>query len=139
MTLYLDTEFNGFGKELISIALVSDKGGEFYAVRNLPTFIHPWVAEHVIPFLIQDSEDDFTLRFRIANYLRHHEGEQIIADWPEDFVHLMYCLCEPGGFSQRLELDLRLINSGDIKPEVPHNALSDARALMHWHKLSMAA
>lgn len=24
-------------------------------------------------------------------------------------------------------------SSGETKPEIPHNALSDARALMHWH------
>ena len=29
--------------------------------------------------------------------------------------------------------DMRLVVSGDVKPERPHNALSDARALMYWH------
>jgi hypothetical protein len=136
MALYLDTEFNGFGGALISIALVSDMGGknsEFYGVRHLPSKIHPWVAEHVVPFIVQEPDDDHVLKSRLAQFLRYHEGEPIIADWPEDFVHLLYCLCEPNGVSQRIELDMRLIESGEIKPEIPHNALSDARALMHWH------
>lgn len=133
--LFLDTEFNGFGGALISIALVSDKGGknsEFYAVRCLPSKIHPWVQEHVVPYLVLPSEDDHVLRARLAQFLRHHAGEPVIADWPEDLAHLLYCLCEAGGISQRIELDLRLIESGELNSRMPHNALADARALMHW-------
>lgn len=139
MTLYLDTEYNGFGGRLISLALVSDKDGEFYCVLDLPSKVHPWVAEHVVPFLMLDAEPDHVFRYRLKHFLDHHSGEEIIADWPEDFVHLMNCMCEPNGISFKIELDMRLINSGDLKPEVPHNALSDARALMHWHKLARAA
>lgn len=135
MTLYLDTEFNGFGGALISLALVSDRGGEFYAVRHLPAKIDPWVAEHVVPYLAAVEKEDHVIRAHLKRFLDAHDGEPVVADWPEDFVHLMQLMCEPGGISFNIELDMSLINSGDVKSAIPHNALSDARALMEWHKI----
>lgn len=132
--LYLDTEFNGFDGQLISLALVSSEDGEeFYGVLPLPSKIHPWVKEHVIPYLVQDSEPHHMFRSRLALYLLRHQHETIIADWPADFVHLLECLYEPNGMSYKIELDFRLVNSGKLDPVIPHNALSDARALMYWH------
>jgi hypothetical protein len=135
MALYLDTEFNGFGGALISIALVSSRNtdDEFYAVRHLPTKIVPWVAEHVVPFLVADAMEDWQIRGKLVAYLRRHSDETIFADWPEDFVHLMMLLCEPGGIRTDLELSMRLIAVEGVAPAIPHNALSDARALMAQH------
>jgi hypothetical protein len=134
MALYLDTEFNGFHGELISIALISSvTGKEFYEVLPLPKAILPWVSKNVIPILNQQPEDLQKLRRKLYNYLKYHEGEPIYADWPEDLSHLLNLLCEPNGVTFLLELDLRLIHSGELKSEIHHNALSDARALMHWH------
>ena len=45
MRYFLDTEYNGFGGELLSIALSPELGDEeFYATFPLPQQIHPWVA-----------------------------------------------------------------------------------------------
>ena len=45
---FLDTEFNGFGGELLSLALVPDEGDrEFYVVLPLPDTLDPWVERHV--------------------------------------------------------------------------------------------
>ena len=132
--LYLDTEFNGFHGELISIALISSvTGKEFYEVLPLPETIHSWVKKNVIPVLNQQPEPFQTIRHRLYHFLKYHDGEPIVADWPEDLSHLLNLLCEPDGVSFRLELDLRLIQSGELHSEIHHNALSDARALMHWH------
>jgi hypothetical protein len=52
MRYFLDTEFNGFGGELISLALVPEHGDqEFYVVLPLPETLHPWVERHVVPYL----------------------------------------------------------------------------------------
>nr|MBA4771246.1 hypothetical protein [Sphingobium sp.] len=52
MRYFLDTEFNGFGGTLISVALVPEHGDqEFYVSLPLPDEIEPWVAKHVIPYL----------------------------------------------------------------------------------------
>lgn len=134
--LYLDTEFNGFGGELISLALVSSVNGEeFYGVLPLPKKIHPWVKKNVIPYLEQAPETRGAFETRLIAYLRRHEHEDIIADWPEDFVHLLKCLCAPFGFRVDIDPTLVLITTdGKVNPVTPPNALSDARALMYWHK-----
>lgn len=138
MTLYLDTEFNGHGGQLISLALVSDKSpDEFYGVLPFIDAVHPWVAEHVVPVLDRefDMPDEFRMRLRF--FLGKHSDEDIVADWPGDFAHLMSAMS--GGSYEKswmLPCTMRLIESGDVKPDRPHNALSDARALMHWHAVN---
>ena len=141
MTLYLDTEFNGHGGELISLALVSDKGPHhFYGVRPLPEQIAPWVADHVIPLLDQESEPDDQFRLRLHVFLERYADEGIVADWPDDFALLMRVMSGPDyERSWMVECDMRLIKSGEFTPEKPHNAMSDALALMRWHCLQRAA
>jgi len=52
MRYFLDTEFNGFGGALISLALVPEIGDQdFYVSLPLPAEIHPWVEKNVIPYL----------------------------------------------------------------------------------------
>ncbi len=140
MTLYLDTEFNGHGGHLISLALVSNKSpDEFYGVLPLIDDVHPWVAQHVIPLLDREPEPPEEFRMRLRMFLERHSGEEIIADWPDDFKHLMSAMS--GGSYERnwmVPCDMRLIVSGDVRPERPHNALSDARALMYWHASALA-
>ncbi len=134
MTLYLDCEFNGFHGELISMALVSSETGKsWYRRLPDPDKVHPWVLEHVMPLLGIAPDPPSVFRASLWQFLKYHENEIVVADWPEDFAHLMQWLCEPNGVAPRLELTLQLIHSGELKPEVPHNALSDARALMEWH------
>lgn len=140
MTLYLDTEFNGFNGELISMALVSSVSkDDFYEVLPLPAQLDPWVATHVTPKLRQRSIKPELFRARLHAYLGRHLGEPIYADWPEDHAHLLRQLCEPGGVSLQIDLTLRLIQSGPLEPRIPHNALWDALALMQWHQLELAA
>lgn len=141
MTLYLDTEFNGHGGDLISLALVSDRGPhKFYGVVPLPEKIAPWVAEHVIPLLDQEPEPRDEFRMRLRHFLEKYSGEDIVADWPDDFAHLMRVMSGPDyERSFMIPCDMRLIVSGDVKPENQHNALSDAHALMHWHHLTKQA
>ena len=138
--LFLDTEFNSHAGQLISLALVSDRDGhEFYGVLPLPKKIHPWVAEHVIPFLVKESEAEAVFRGRLAIYLKRHAGEDIVADWPEDFVHLLNMITMPDGHRVSVDFTMHLVSDMDTKPEVPHNALSDARALMHAWKVQRDA
>ena len=53
MRYFLDTEFNGFGGVLISVALVPEHADdeEFYVSLPLPDDVEPWVAQHVVPYL----------------------------------------------------------------------------------------
>ncbi len=49
-TLWLDTEFNGFGGEFVSAALVAEDGTHWYKTVGCKTPV-PWTAENVIPHL----------------------------------------------------------------------------------------
>lgn len=135
MALYLDTEFNGHGGGLISLALISSKTGrEFYGVVPLPRPVHPWVRENVVPVLGRDPEPRGEFRGRLHVFMALHAGEEIIADWPDDFALLMREMSGPEyEKSWMVECCMRLVASGELSPNTPHNALSDARALMRWH------
>lgn len=134
--LFLDTEFNGHGGELISMALVSDDGREWYEVRRMISLPGGWVTEHVMPKLnkVPLSVSEFQRSFKI--FLADFDGCEFVADWPADFEHLCDMLSEisaNNGFSIPIECSFRLVRGDDtIVPENLHNALSDARALRDW-------
>jgi hypothetical protein len=142
MRYYLDTEFNGFGGELISLALVPEHGDqEFYVVLPLPEPLHPWVERNVIPYLNAVPPGlDATTRSRIeaaheiAVYLRPDEDPVIVADWPDDIAYFCALLVTKAGDMAPVgNLRLEFVSSPGFSTaaisKVPHNALHDARAL----------
>src|SRR5262245_26585913 len=137
--LYLDTEFNGHRGELISLALADPDGDYWYGIWPRPVYIEPWVLENVIPKLdvpdhrprVIGSEDNCN---SLRKFLTEREGVVIYADWPDDFVHLLRCMSGPSyNTSWVVPLRMHLLKDTDPKPKIPHNALSDAIALMEWH------
>lgn len=139
----MDTEFNGFGGELISLALVSSNNEEFYGVYKIPNNPQPWVKEHVIPYLkwpgLDDSilpDPEFMQKFSLWIY-RFRDAE-IVADWPADIEHFCKLLTYYGsqmGWRNPANFRFKLIDRlHDYSSEVPHNALSDARALRDYCK-----
>lgn len=144
MLYCLDCEFNGFGGELISLAL-SGEAGELYLVRPEDELnamdTHDWVAEHVLPLLSLPDALPAVLplvRFgrAIQAFLTSDPAPTVVADWPEDLMHLMQCLIiAPGQMVKIPELSLRLVQvsayPSEITHAVQHNALWDARALRH--------
>lgn len=144
MTIYIDTEFDGFRGDLISIALVNDDNKFFYGVLKVQDFQDEWVNANVAPVLFEgdifknlmksSTPPIYTydqLQGLVWGYLSAHmyEGETIIADWPDDIMYLTSLLTKPGGVG---------IDLGSIKFAVknitytslhPHNALYDAIAI----------
>ena len=53
---FLDTEYNGWGGALLSLALVADSGEELYVVLDHEGPLEPWVERHVVPYF--DSVPD---------------------------------------------------------------------------------
>ena len=51
MRYFLDTEYDGFGGTLLSLALVPEDGGEEFYVVIAGEAEVPWVQRHVMPFL----------------------------------------------------------------------------------------
>ncbi len=136
MRLFLDTEFNEFGGELISMALVSEEGHEWYQVRKMLTAPGEWVSQHVIPKLDKLPLEGHEFRASFAAFISQFNDCEIVADWTADLEHFCALLSGVGmeaGFSIPIECTMRLVRGDDtIQPENPHNALSDARALRDW-------
>lgn len=150
MNLYLDTEFDGHGGPLISLALAAPHGEHWYGIP--PRYFgqrcnSEWVEANVIPKLAAMPgtarfSDINTLRASLRGYLTENGGATIWADWPDDFAHLMRLMSGPSyGESFMIPCTMQLIVTpdGEPKPEIPHNALSDAIALMQWHQNEGAA
>lgn len=141
MRYFLDSEYNGFGGSLISLALVPEHGDqEFYAILPLPERIEPWVERHVLPFLhmvpVEPPEpmQPAQAAGAVATYLRHDPDAVIVADWPDDIGHFCFLLSTgPGEMAEVGPLRFQLLNlagfSTAANSRVPHNALHDARAL----------
>src|SRR3546814_20565916 len=103
MRYFLDTEYNGFGGELISLALVPEHGDqEYYAVLQLPDEIHPWVDRNVVPYLGSvppghhaEPVSRLSAAAEVATYLALEPEPVIVADWPDD-IALFFALRVPG-------------------------------------------
>ena len=129
--LYIDTEFNGFGGELISMALFAEDDLYFYEVLECEQ-PEEWVAQHVMPHLNKAPIDKQAFRRKLQDFLARFTNVEVIADWPEDILH--FCsslLTAPGMMIGTMPIINMTINqklhSGDSK--IPHNALEDARAI----------
>lgn len=131
--IFIDTEFNGFNGQLISMALVGPGDSEWYEVLPLPAVIDPWVSRHVIPFLNKEPIRAGEFKISLISYLQFHKDAPIVADWPEDLIHLMKFTYGENGEQLNLNYKCELVISGALESKIPHNALSDARALKKWY------
>lgn len=144
MRYFLDTEFNGFGGALLSLALVPEDGTEFYAILDCSDPVHPWVEQNVVPFLDLVPVGLQSPRLArgeaaeaLSAYLAMDPEPEIIADWPDDIAHFCSLLLTgPGSMVAVPPLRFRLVPligfSTGANSAVPHNALHDARALREY-------
>jgi hypothetical protein len=147
MRYYLDCEFNGFGGELLSLALVPANPHatvmDFYVVIKPTQPLEQWVRDNVMPHLGEKPAIDREFAAgMLGAYLRQtplsgDDDITIVADWPEDFSHFMNLLLTGPG---------RMVNVPDFNCEyrkmqgfntadhsaIPHNALEDAKALRDY-------
>ena len=141
MRYFLDTEYNGWGGALLSLALVPDDGEELYLTLDWAGALDPWVERNVIPYLDTVPEPLVSPRLgrpdaarTIAHYLAGDPDPTIVADWPEDIAQIsMLLLTGPGTMVEVPPLTFRFVElsgfSTAANSKVPHNALHDARAL----------
>lgn len=139
MRLYLDTEFNGLGGELMSLALVpADRAAAtFYRVTHWTAPLVPWVRQHVAPFLDAEPVSRQAASADLAVYLRRVAAPVIVADWPEDFAHLLGLLVTgPGKMHPVPDFDMVFKSLPGFNTAAtskrPHNALADAMALRDY-------
>jgi hypothetical protein len=138
---FLDTEYNGVGGALLSLALVPDDGDELYLTLQTSDPLLEWVERHVAPYLDSVSVQLSCPRLTqldaaraLERFLRHDEDPLIIADWPEDIAQLCnLMIIGPGDMIETSNITFRLVPMSNFSTaansRVPHNALHDARAL----------
>ena len=141
MRYFLDTEYNGWGGALLSLALVPDEGEELYLTIDWDGPLEEWVERHVIPYLDMVPEPLVSPRLSradaartVAHYLAGDPGPMIVADWPEDIALFnALLLTGPGTMVEVPPLTFRFVElsgfSTAANSKVPHNALHDARSL----------
>jgi hypothetical protein len=138
---YLDTEFNGFGGALLSLALVPEDGQEFYVTLQCDDPVFPWVERNVVPYLDNVPVGLVSPRMTrreaadaLAAYLGTDPQPELVADWPEDITQFCSLLMiGPGLMVPVPPMTFRLLPLQGFSPAansaVPHNALHDARSL----------
>lgn len=141
MRYFLDTEFNGFGGALLSLALVPEDGAEFYVTLGSGETHLPWVEQNVVPFLDHVPVGLVSPRLArqeaalaLSHYLSVDPAPEVVADWPEDIAQFCSLLMTaPGEMVPVPPITFRLVPlhgfSTAANSQVPHNALHDARAL----------
>lgn len=148
MRYFLDTEYNGWGGSLLSLALVPDDGEELYLTLDWDGALEPWVEKHVLPYLDTVADSLVSPRLSredaarmVAHYLAGDPEPTIVADWPEDIAQLCNLIVVGAGMMAEvpaLRFEFMPLSgfstAGNSK--VPHNALHDARALRD-HILSL--
>lgn len=134
---FLDCEFNQFGGDLISIALVSEFGHAISLVVDCPNPA-PWVAENVIPILYSDPESRLVERRQIPRELMAYfigdPQPHIICDWPDDIKYFCECLMTgPGEMIAIPGLVFQVVRvqsyPSNVEGAIQHNAYWDAQAL----------
>jgi hypothetical protein len=148
MRYFLDTEYNGMGGELLSLALVPDDGDELYLTLQPQEPLREWVERHVLPYLDSVPEQLSCPRLTrkdaaeaLERYLRHDQEPLIYADWPEDIAQMCDLMVTgEGDMVDVRNATFQLVPmtnfSTAANSKVPHNALHDARALRD-HVLAM--
>ena len=133
MRMWIDTEFNEFKGDLISMALVAEDGREWYEVTYCEN-PGPWVAQNVMPILNQAPIPKILMQSSLAQFLSRFTAVHLVADWPEDLAHFCELLITGPGY--RLDtppLTMEIRRDLDSESALPHNALEDARANKRKH------
>jgi hypothetical protein len=142
MRYFLDTEYNGWGGALLSLALVAEHGEELYVTLDWGDVpLKTWVERNVLPYFDTVPESLRSPRMSradaagtVAHFLAGDPEPLIIADWPEDIAQFANLVVTgPGMMAEVPGLTFRYMPlsgfSTAATSKVPHNALHDARAL----------
>jgi len=144
MKYYLDCEFDGLGGRLVSMAMVSETGKEFYVVITGPAK-NQWVHDNVMPILFEIPTNsmriiEYVTKKNIAGYIQEYFRDDfdicIIADWPDDIKYLCEAMITGPGTMINIPKITFVVNRIDPYPTdlpnaVQHNALWDAQALKY--------
>lgn len=132
--LFVDTEFNGAGGELLSLAMVSDPTDHMYIVRKWKALdVEPWIALNVISRLgdVRRLDHSEFLR-KFVEYLLSQRCKQIVFACTsiQDVTHLQDLVGECHAHLKGMLFIYHVYRKSTVKftvhPTLLHNALSDA-------------
>lgn len=133
MRLWIDTEFNSYQGELISLALVAADGREYYESLGCKN-PHPWVAENVMPVIGKEPIPRRQAQLFLQGWLAQFPSVHIVADWPDDITYFCaFLITGPGMRLDTPALTMEIRRDLDAVSKIPHNALEDARAMRDVH------
>ncbi len=141
MRYYLDTEFDGFGGKLLSLALVREDGPSVYYVFDIP-ITDEWVRENVVPILYTAATggkvwDRTEAAMDLAWFMRDDLEPIILTDWPADIRYFCELIEFPMGKMAPLlngvTFELHRVDAYPtmLPRAIQHNAWWDAMALRH--------
>jgi len=144
MRYYLDTEFDGHGGPLISMALVRGGADDSIMIVTGHWPLDPWVRGNVLPVLHSDkaATTQFCRPNSVGRHIRDFIGTDthpvIIADSPVDIGRFCTALSGDDGGWASVDFPLMTfeVHNVDCYPTslpgaVRHNAWWDAMALRH--------
>ena len=141
MRYYLDTEFDGFGGNLLSLALIREDGPSLYLVYTDHAAQEPWVRENVLPIMRSVPYEVTVVNCsmqggaaRIAEFLAGDDMPHINTDWPDDVAYFCKAIIVGPGFMvdiPHLMFEVHRVDAypTDLPGAVQHNAWWDAMAL----------
>lgn len=154
MRYFFDTEFNGYGGDLISAGIARQDGKTLYIiddekVHNLITSktLDPWVEQNVLPILYSAPHGVVPFHLPVSEWGALisefiYDGENtptIYADWMSDIADLMNLFITGPGTGVPMMHETRMVclrhldvYPTDLPGAVQHNAAWDALALRHW-------
>ena len=132
MRLFIDGEWNGYGGELLSFALIAEDFNCWYEVFPLPQSLGLGVAMNVVPQLRKEPISIPEAQRSLEKFLAQFDAIHVVADWPEDIARFCDLLVTgPGERINTPPLTLEVLRVDTVSLN-PHNALADATALMTW-------
>ncbi len=131
MNLYIDTEFNEFGGDLISMGIVSAAEDIFYRVLPCEN-PKEWVKQHVMPVLNAEPISIIQFQLELSEFLNQFHSIHVVADWPDDIKYFCQALITAPGYRLNTpHLTMEIVRIDTIS-KIPHNALYDAFAIMEY-------
>jgi hypothetical protein len=141
MKYFIDTEYQWNDDATLyplSIAIVAEDGREFYCVLH-PIFRDDWspfLIEHVLPVLRAGVETTAYIREAARDAIKAFIGDDHPEFWGDyaafDYVMLSWVMGSfedwPEGWPMHIN-DFQQAGIEGGSAEIPHNALSDARAM----------
>lgn len=143
MNYFLDTEFDGFGGPLLSLALVREDGESLYLTYIGHAAKDPWVRENVLPIMRSVPYEVGVVNcnhhggaYRIAEFLHNDLDPHIHTDWPDDVRYFCQAIITGPGHMVAIPHIKFEVHRVDAYPTllpnaVQHNAWWDAMALRH--------